>query len=160
MAYSPEIWRAVQLDYEVHRLSFNKLSKRHNIAKAGIITRAKKESWVKGKTDQIIEDKILIAKKEREVSEETDQLELTELIAVNSIVESQLRFQSLMCVAREEVAQKVALKAKAIKVDADFATQDIVAMSVAVKNLDPKPETQVNLQQNSTEKTSFEFIAV
>ena len=59
MAYSDSQWDKVRVDYEVHSMSINALSKKHKIARAAITTRSKKHEWVKGKTDNVISRKVI-----------------------------------------------------------------------------------------------------
>jgi len=76
MARSVAFWEKVKIDYEINGISYDKLSKKHSVAKSAIQARAKKESWEKEKTGQLIEDKVLFEKQKIKIQAKTGQFDI------------------------------------------------------------------------------------
>jgi len=151
MARSPEFWEAVQLDYEIEGLSFDKLHKKHGIAKSAIQTRAKKESWIKEKTGQLIDKKIKVTKDLIEIQAKTGQLKQAEANKVEKIVDKRLQLEEIHLDWDIAVAEKgltVANNIDATSEDAPQKMQQISAALASTKKV--QPQTVINNQNQQT----------
>jgi len=75
LAYSEDKWDKCQADYEVHGLSFDKLTKKHGIGRATITNRAKKYSWVKSLVGQLVNAELASSKDIAELKRKQDEVE-------------------------------------------------------------------------------------
>lgn len=153
MARSEKFWQKVQLDYEIHGLSFAKLSVKHEIAKSAIQARAKKDGWIKEKTGQLIEETVSVSRDFLNLQAKTGQLKQAEQAEINKIVKHRLEMEGIYSSFEKKLIKKADIVLDSIDIEEDnFAASKIVQLSTAFKNMRPQPAaTQVNVnQQNST----------
>ena len=155
MAYDKKVWDKVRLDYEVHSISFGKLSKAHGMAKSAIITRSRKEEWVKGKTDQLIQDKVLITQETLELEKKTAQLTTIEAKEVEKAVSFALEMNGIYQSLEMEIAKKTQDVVAAVDVENPMASMTVknLAQTLQVLKDKEKPTTQVNIQNNTSVMT-------
>lgn len=140
-------WQSVREAYEVGCKSSTKLSKEYGVAESTICRRMKKDGWNRGKTQDVIEQKVNATKAFAELTQENASITQ----AVNREAERRLRLEGVFIDSIEynqDLANKV-LK----KMDLTAELNHINLHSqITTRNKDgvlgKMPQTQVNIQTN------------
>lgn len=77
-------WAEARADYEVRAMSFREIGAKFKVGHVTIADKAKKEKWEKGKTEQLINAKVLI---EKEISTYSEQMRS----AVREVFDAKMR---------------------------------------------------------------------
>jgi len=163
VAYSDRVWDKVRVDYEVHSMSFNKLSKKHGIAKSAILSRSNKQVWIKGKTDQLVSKKVTVKQELIELDKETGTLSALESREVDNAVLFSLEMIDIYQELEREIAKKTIKTAKAIEPKDPMAPVNCKNLAQALQALKNKgtPTTQVNIQDNRViDKSDLETLTL
>jgi len=97
-------WDEIRAAYEVHGDSFGVLAERWSVSKSSISRKAKKQGWVQGKMQHLVEKKANAIKELKSIRNETQHLKQHHATAFEQAVEFRLRNESRM--------EKAALKAE------------------------------------------------
>lgn len=88
---SAEKWEMARAEYEVRGISLGEIARRYAVDIAAVSRRAKKEGWIQGKSQGLVERKVAAVKEIMAVKRESQGLPLTYQHTIESVAKERLQ---------------------------------------------------------------------
>lgn len=92
---TPEQWERARADYEVSGNSLRDVAKEYCVSPSTVARRAEKENWIQGKTQHLVAKKKNAIKELHETQQQTQHLNATLQIAIDTEVQKQLEDEQI-----------------------------------------------------------------
>lgn len=137
-------------DYEVSGLSYSEIADRYGAKKTTVRYWVKTYGWTKSKTAPLVQEKVNAIKKIAEINEKTAQ-ECSEVQdQFNNSVKNKLEMEGIYGNFEKELMTIATNIVRNINEKDETATNKVVHLSTAYKNMRPQqPVAQVNVQNNT-----------
>ena len=147
---TPELWEAARADYEIRGMTQRDIAKKYGVSAGAVGTKASKDGWVQGKTEQLSKDKanaiIELAEVEREIEQ---KLSRTERAVLDSVVMDEVAFRMQNDADFEAVCRHVMTLLPGMDKAADVKTVAETLRIARESRLGKTPDTAIQINNSA-----------
>lgn len=152
-------WEIARADYEVRGISIRQIAKEYDVAPSTVSRRAKKEGWVEGKAQHLVERKVKAVIELQDTQQQMQHLNATQLAVVDNEVERRLRLEQRFtesALRNQELADQMlnsCVEMKEIKAHADLTAKNKETI------LGRQPDTAIQINNGDGGSVIDELVA-